>query len=168
MSGDSWRDWRAKHPDRARESNRRSIEANQPLIAARRRTARLADPDKERERDRARYAAGRKPRTKWHSLWCRYRLRRADYEAILGRQGGVCAICGGSFASEKGTHVDHDHRCDHPGRGTFSCPDCVRGILCARCNTVLPLLDDREWPAKAVRYLACDLVVQILDEGRLW
>jgi hypothetical protein len=168
MSGDSWRAWRAKYPDRARESGRQSAEANRSLIAARRRAARLANPDTERQRDRARYAEGRKPRTKWDSLWVRYRLRQPEYEAILERQASVCAICRGAFASAKGTHVDHDHRCDHPGKGTFSCPDCVRGILCARCNTVLPLLDDEEWLAAAVGYLGNDLVVQVLSEVRLW
>jgi hypothetical protein len=127
-----------------------------------------ADVEKTREYDRARYAAGRKPRTKWHALWCRYRLRRVDYEAILARQDGVCAICRKAFPSTRSTHVDHDHQCDHQGKGRSCCSDCVRGILCFRCNSLLQLLDDKELLTAAVEYLRSDLVAQILSEGRLW
>jgi len=168
MTAGSWREWAAKHPERQRASNERSRLANKPQARARGRARYWADVEKTREYDRARYAAGRKPRTKWHAIWDRYRLRRSDYEAILDRQGNVCAICQRSFPSEKGTHVDHDHECAHEGRGRFSCADCVRGILCAYCNTTLKALEDPDWLHAAVKYLGSDLVAEILSEGRLW
>jgi hypothetical protein len=86
-------------------------------------------------------------------IWTRYRLRPEDYEAILGRQNGVCAICTQPFKMRLTTHLDHVHGCAHPGRGSECCPACVRGILCNRCNHLLGGLDDREWLAKALLYL---------------
>ena len=54
---------------------------------------------------------------------------------MLDRQGGACAICKEPFGDDpKLIAVDHDHKCDHPGKGGRSCRACVRGILCNRCN----------------------------------
>ena len=54
-----------------------------------------------------------------------------EYEAILERQGGVCAICG-----EKGNGSLHlDHR--HSDGG-------IRGLLCFRCNGALGAFRDSE------------------------
>lgn len=53
-----------------------------------------------------------------------YGLTRADYEAVLSHQEGLCAICRG-----KRTYrlcVDHDHATGE-----------VRGLLCRRCNKLL-------------------------------
>jgi hypothetical protein len=44
----------------------------------------------------------------------------------------------------------------------------VRGILCRRCNLALPILDDPEWLARAVRYLDREDVAEILRESRLF
>jgi hypothetical protein len=60
----------------------------------------------------------------------RYGLSRADYDALLKRQGGVCAICG--KPSEKTLCVDHCH-----ATGT------IRGLLCRKCNLGLRLPDRR-------------------------
>lgn len=75
-------------------------------------------------------------------LWEYYRISHDDWQCIAERQGGVCAIveCDtpviyGSGAA--GAHVDHDHQCQHSGKGKYSCPDCVRGLLCAACNTAI-------------------------------
>lgn len=54
-------------------------------------------------------------------------MRQEDWEVLLAKQGGVCAMCGGQNPNE----VDHDHQCC-PGRD--SCGKCVRGILCKKCN----------------------------------
>jgi Recombination endonuclease VII len=51
----------------------------------------------------------------------RYGISRADYAALLARQGGVCAICG--KPPEKTLCVDH---CHLTGR--------IRGLLCRKCN----------------------------------
>ena len=51
-------------------------------------------------------------------------------------QGGLCAICG---RRGQRLQVDHDHR--HCA-GRMGCRLCVRGLLCARCNTALGQLGD--------------------------
>src|SRR6266849_5359734 len=101
-----------------------------------------------------------------NQVWKLYRLRWPDFEGILERQGGVCAVCKGSLKGRP--CVDHDPACDHPGKGVRSCAGCVRGILCQRCNLALPILDDSGWLARAVRYLGREDVAEILHESRLF
>lgn len=72
-------------------------------------------------------------------LWSRYRLTPEDIASRLLAQDGGCAICDQPFSDSTGWHVDHDHSCC-PGRK--SCGDCVRGLLCGRCNrNVLPVIE---------------------------
>ncbi|MFO0417777.1 MAG: endonuclease VII domain-containing protein [Planctomycetota bacterium] len=71
----------------------------------------------------------------------RFGLTNENYEAMWSAQNGRCAACGRPEA-ECGKYrlaVDHDHRCC-PGKR--SCGRCVRGLLCAACNTALGLLGD--------------------------
>lgn len=51
-----------------------------------------------------------------------YGITADDYDALLRRQGGRCAICGGRPKSKR-LAVDHDHQ-----------TGAVRGLLCSRCN----------------------------------
>lgn len=67
----------------------------------------------------------------------RFGISPADYDALLERQGGGCAICG-SKRNGLRLPVDHDHSCC-PGRK--SCGKCIRGILCVRCNTIIGFLE---------------------------
>jgi hypothetical protein len=69
----------------------------------------------------------------------RYGIGQAEFDELLGEQGGVCAICGAPDPQ----HVDHDHR---TGR--------VRGILCFNCNGGLgQFRDDPVFLANAITYL---------------
>jgi len=52
---------------------------------------------------------------------------------IMKKSG--CQVCG----SMSRLTVDHDHSCCPTGS---SCSNCVRGILCHKCNTAAGLLDD--------------------------
>jgi len=61
-----------------------------------------------------------------------YRLTPDDVERMRQNQGGRCAIC--QHPTEK-LVVDHDHACC-PKRKA-SCGQCVRGLLCQRCNVAL-------------------------------
>lgn len=79
------------------------------------------------------YRAKTRQNSKGHQR--RWNLRRffgmslEDYDAMLAKQGGGCAICGSKTANESGKgnskylHVDH---CHASGK--------VRGLLCANCN----------------------------------
>lgn len=51
-----------------------------------------------------------------------YGITGDDYEALLKRQGGKCAICRARPKSKR-LAVDHDHK-----------TGAVRGLLCSRCN----------------------------------
>lgn len=56
-------------------------------------------------------------------------------EEISKMKESGCYVCG-SFSR---LTLDHDHSCCPTGR---SCQNCVRGILCHKCNTAAGLLDD--------------------------
>ncbi len=65
-----------------------------------------------------------------------YRLRRygitpIQYDAMLDKQGGVCAICGSMNGNGRILVVDHDHITEE-----------VRGLLCGKCNLGLGLFSD--------------------------
>jgi hypothetical protein len=71
----------------------------------------------------------------------RYYLERTfgitveDYDGILARQGGVCAICREARRSDgsgRRLAVDHDHETGE-----------VRGLLCGSCNRALGRLEAR-------------------------
>lgn len=73
-----------------------------------------------------------------------YGLKPGQYETLLAAQGGGCAICGRTDPGGRGLfHVDHDHA-----------NNCVRGLLCQRCNMGLGLFNDNSTVlANAIRYL---------------
>ena len=87
-------------------------------------------------------------RQKAHSR--RHHLRRAfgmaleEYDAILEKQGGRCAICGTTDPSPWDWFcIDHDHE-----------TGLVRGLLCLACNVCIGQAgDDPALLRKAVRYL---------------
>jgi hypothetical protein len=86
-----------------------------------------SDPIKERNRDLQ-----------------RFHITHDDYEALLKLQGGVCALCKQPETSRNGyglkrLSIDHDHKCC-PGRG--SCGQCIRALLCTKCNQGLGYFDD--------------------------
>lgn len=81
----------------------------------------------------------------------KYGIDTGEYELLLDKQGGVCAIC---LNLESRTHhrtgkifsltVDHDHQ-----TGT------VRGLLCTKCNRALGALGDtQEMISRVLMYLA--------------
>lgn len=67
-----------------------------------------------------------------------YGISVEQYEEMLVRQNGRCAICY-DIPRNRRFAVDHDHSCC-PGRK--SCGKCIRKLLCSRCNTALGLLHE--------------------------
>ncbi len=67
----------------------------------------------------------------------RYNMTLEQYDALLEKQGGVCAICHQPDWRE--LSVDHDHRCC---ADDSSCGNCVRGLLCDACNRSIGRMKD--------------------------
>ncbi len=92
---------------------------------------------------------------RWRNLLVRYRMTREQYEAMLARQGGRCLICGTDQGRASNAHlfdVDHDHSCC---AGIVTCGNCIRGLLCARCNVIVARVEsDPPLYAAMLRYLA--------------
>lgn len=93
------------------------------------------------ERDRARN----------RQMKSQYGLELDHYELFTRAVGGKCQICKGVNADGSRLCVDHDHNCC-PGKK--SCGNCIRGLLCKRCNNALGLFnDDVDALRSAVNYL---------------
>jgi hypothetical protein len=76
-----------------------------------------------------------------------YGLDPGEYDALKEFQGGKCAICQRATGDgRKRLAIDHDHSCC-PGK--TSCGQCVRGLLCSPCNSVLAHFRDSD--ATAIR-----------------
>lgn len=91
--------------------------------------------------------------------WRRHRLARfgitpEEFDARFDAQDQRCAICHADrpqFSPGGGWHLDHDHSCC-PGKK--ACGQCIRGILCSRCNRAIGMFnDDAKLLAAAVEYL---------------
>lgn len=75
-----------------------------------------------------------------------YNITAEQYLEMLRKQNGTCKICGQQETrrdSRTGAirflAVDHDHSCC-PGEKT--CGQCVRSLLCSRCNLIIGMADD--------------------------
>ena len=74
-------------------------------------------------------------------------LTADERDALYAAQRGLCAIC--QRPADK-LAVDHDHRhCP----GSEGCRQCVRGMLCNRCNSGLGWIGDANIP-QLLRYLS--------------
>ena len=62
----------------------------------------------------------------------KYKIDLATYNKVLEEQGGVCAICKGTWV--RVLVVDHDHDCCP---GEITCGNCLRALLCGSCNAGL-------------------------------
>lgn len=91
----------------------------------------------------------------------RFKLTVADYNRMLASQDGACAICRTPKAECPRGYlaVDHDHACcDRDG----SCGQCVRALLCTKCNIGIGMLqDDRALLLRAVDYLTAHQTVAV-------
>ena len=79
-----------------------------------------------------------------HLKWA-YGIDLAAYEALLHKQGGVCAICQKPEVKKNATRlcIDHNHQTGE-----------IRGLLCHKCNSAIGKLGDSPaLVAAALRYL---------------
>jgi hypothetical protein len=80
----------------------------------------------------------------------KHHITPEQYAARMADQAGVCAICR-QAPSRRYLGIDHDHSCCS---GYWSCGECIRGLLCSRCNTMLGMaMDNPETLREAARYI---------------
>jgi hypothetical protein len=117
------REWYAANRESERAKQKAARDANPDYFKARRRAEYRKHAAKYKERERLRRLAD--PGLKRRQHLRSYGLTPESFQAILDRQGGGCAICGGVFpiGGRTGLHIDHCHANGH-----------VRGILCSNCN----------------------------------
>jgi hypothetical protein len=106
-----------EYRERRRAYERSWYAAHKDEISARRRRNRAENPDYARKRG------------KYYDLKRRYGLSAEDYNALLARQGGVCAICGKQPSQT--LCVDHNRKTRK-----------VRRLLCRKCNLGIGHFDD--------------------------
>jgi len=117
-----------KDPDIAKEYKRKWNQSHGTAYHRERYHARKNDPEFKR--------------IKWAAkIYTLYRLREADYQALLNTQDSKCAICHIEFTDSP--CIDHDHE---TGK--------VRGLLCWNCNVGIgSLKDDPKILQSAIDYL---------------
>ena len=110
------------------------------------------DKNRERLNSWARKSYAKNPRRQISAtIKYKYGITYKEYESMLEKQGGGCAICQTKDSGGRGRfHIDHDHSCC-PTQKT--CGKCVRGLLCSKCNTKLSVIESG-WVDKGVAYLA--------------
>jgi len=98
----------------------------------------------------------------------KYRLKNwnftsADYDAMLEKQDGRCAICKTDAPGGRWNrfYIDHDHACC---QSNGSCGKCIRGLLCRRCNWSLGAIADR-WDLAYALYEYLDKHIGIKEKA---
>ena|SRR5215472_12415636 len=76
------------------------------------------------------------------SKFIRFGITEDEFNQMLEEQRHACGICREPFG-RKYVSIDHDHNCckPKPSGESYSCGECVRGLLCIRCNTWLSWLE---------------------------
>lgn len=83
--------------------------------------------------------AERRRQYAWLGTLKKFNLTEDQYNEMFEKQLGLCLICHKPETGETRLAVDHDHGCCD---GNYSCGNCVRGLLCKRCNMAIGLLGD--------------------------
>lgn len=135
------RAWFAAHPDyrrKWRERNPEKTAAYSKKHEPKRRGKRGAyfklvwDRDKQGEKARWRFR--------------NYGVTPEQFDTLLMKQNGACAVCSLHFECEQEIQIDHCHK-----------TKTVRGLLCGRCNRGLGHFDDdADRLRKAANYLQCN------------
>src|SRR6185312_3236559 len=121
--------WREKNREKVRLNQRRRLEQNPEKERARQRDWYRANAAKILEGRRTERQA--KPRVfTSYELQTKYGISLEQYEEMLARQGGGCAVCGTQPGKQR---LDVDH-CHETG--------VVRGLLCRACNVSLGALKE--------------------------
>jgi hypothetical protein len=78
-------------------------------------------------------------------------VSKEQYDELLKKQGGHCALCEARPGAARRLDVDHSHETSK-----------VRGLLCRRCNLLMAAIDKPEKLAAAAKYR------DTADTGLVW
>lgn len=117
----SSREWREKNKDHLRKYLQEWQKKNKDKIAANQRRWYA----KNKTKDNVRNAI----KNRW--LKRKYNITLDDYQKLLKKQNGECAICGQISSESRTLDVDHCHK---SGK--------IRGLLCPNCNVGLGNFQD--------------------------
>lgn len=81
-----------------------------------------------------------KPCTRRHVVHQKFGLTAEEHNALLKKQNYRCGNKGCGEIVDRSSDIDHDRHCCPSDLKT--CGNCVRGILCKRCNKVLGFASD--------------------------
>ena len=98
--------------------------ANKEQYNAKSKAWREANPEQAKANRKRNYELNKESNlqySKEYNLKKKFSLSLLEYEEMLTKQNGVCAICGGTCT--KSLAVDHDHA-----------TGAIRGLLCNNCN----------------------------------
>ncbi len=126
------RDWYVANKERARNTGSAYRAANPEKIRDVQIAYRAANTEKLRAKNKA-YAAAYPERTRAAQLRIKYGLTLEQYEQLLEKQEGLCAICQRERSTKRHLAVDH---CHTTGK--------IRGLLCSTCNTALGKFRDSQ------------------------
>jgi hypothetical protein len=142
------RAWRAIHQPEV-NARRRHLWATDPDYRARKLAESRRSIERRRRKARrdpayrARLRDAKRTNARRSFLKVKYGISLEDYDAMLARQGGVCAACKNKKRRSERLCVDH---CHVTGK--------VRGLLCRNCNFGLGLFrDDADLVEAAAAYL---------------
>lgn len=112
---------------------------------------------REKQKEKARKVNRNNPHAKKNQhLKGSFGITFEDYQEILAKQKGKCAICGSTTSKAKQAkylYVDHDHNTGE-----------IRGLLCNNCNFGIgQFKDDVNLLLKAVEYLRGDHTGKVVD-----
>jgi hypothetical protein len=91
------------------------------------------------ERERTWYNPEVRARWAYVNKLARYGLTQETYGRLLEVQGNACGMCHEPFKEGRAIFIDHDHT--HCTTEKSGCVQCVRGLLCPRCNTGLGYIE---------------------------
>lgn len=123
------------NPERNRERARAWYKANPERAKTYR--ANYYQNNKEKARLQGlKWRAANREKDNWSKKKYKYGITKEQYDELLTKQQGLCAICNGTTPT---LHVDHDHLCCP---SLPACGKCIRGLLCGHCNKALGLMKE--------------------------
>lgn len=99
---------------------------------------------------RVEWARKNTDKSKKYALKYIYGLTIDQFDHLLVIQNSQCSICKRDFDESNKPRVDHDHSCCGPNK---ACKNCVRGLLCNRCNLFLGFYENYTFMVEVKTYL---------------